>query len=115
MDLQLSDKVYLVTGASSGIGAASVRLLAAAAKTALLSVSKPLSVEFAPFGVRSNVVSPGPTRTALFDAPGGFAEQLVERYGMSPDEAVDHFIRAERTVAPLLADGLPAQESAPAS
>ncbi|MGV9918182.1 SDR family NAD(P)-dependent oxidoreductase [Streptomyces cellulosae] len=68
----------------------------AAAKTALLSVSKSLSVEFAPLGVRSNVVSPGPTRTALFDAPGGFAEQLAERYGMSPDEAVDHFIRAER-------------------
>ncbi|MEZ7002685.1 SDR family NAD(P)-dependent oxidoreductase [Streptomyces sp. AD55] len=68
----------------------------AAAKTALLSVSKSLSAEFAPQGVRSNVVSPGPTRTALFDAPGGFAEQLAERYGMSPDDAVDHFIREER-------------------
>lgn len=68
----------------------------AAAKTAMLSVSKSLSTEFAPIGIRSNVVSPGPTRTALFDAPGGFAEQLAERYGMSPDDAVDHFIREVR-------------------
>ncbi len=41
-------------------------------------------------------MSPGPTRTALFDAPGGFAEQLAERFGTTPDEAVDHFIREER-------------------
>jgi NAD(P)-dependent dehydrogenase (short-subunit alcohol dehydrogenase family) len=68
----------------------------AAAKTALLSVSKSLSAEFAPLGVRSNVVSPGPTRTELFDAPGGFAEQLAEQYGTSPDEAVDRFVREER-------------------
>lgn len=68
----------------------------AATKTALLSVSKSLSAEFAPRGVRSNVVSPGPTRTALFDAAGGFAEQLGERFGMAPDDAVEHFIRAER-------------------
>ncbi len=68
----------------------------AAAKTALLSVSKSLSAEFAPVGVRSNVVSPGPTRTELFDAPGGFAEQLAQRYGTSPDEAVDRFVREER-------------------
>lgn len=68
----------------------------AAAKAALLSVSKSLAAEFGPRGIRSNVVSPGPTRTALFDAPGGFAEQLAERYGTTPDEAVDHFIREVR-------------------
>lgn len=68
----------------------------AATKTALLSVSKSLAAEFGPRGVRSNVVSPGPTRTALFDAPGGFAEQLGARFGLPPEEAVDHFIREER-------------------
>ncbi|MEU9254965.1 SDR family oxidoreductase [Streptomyces sp. NPDC048270] len=68
----------------------------AATKTALLSVSKSLAAEFGARGVRSNVVSPGPTRTALFDAPGGFAEQLGERFGLGPDEAVDHFIREVR-------------------
>lgn len=68
----------------------------AATKTALLSVSKSLAAEFGARGVRSNVVSPGPTRTALFDAPGGFAEQLGERFGLQPDAAVDHFIREVR-------------------
>ncbi|MFJ4779020.1 SDR family NAD(P)-dependent oxidoreductase [Streptomyces sp. NPDC088762] len=68
----------------------------AATKTALLSLSKSLAAEFGVRGVRSNVVSPGPTRTALFDAPGGFAEQLGRRFGLPADEAVDHFIREER-------------------
>lgn len=68
----------------------------AATKTALLTVSKALAAEFGPRGVRSNVVLPGPTRTALFDAPGGFAEQLGERYGLPAEEAVDRFIREER-------------------
>ncbi|MFG2979532.1 SDR family NAD(P)-dependent oxidoreductase [Streptomyces sp. NPDC048331] len=68
----------------------------AATKTALLSLSKSLAAEFGVRGVRSNVVSPGPTRTALFDAPGGFADQLGERFGLPADEAVDHFIREVR-------------------
>lgn len=68
----------------------------AASKAALLSLSKSLAAEFSPAGVRSNVVSPGPTRTALFDAPGGFADQLATRFGTDPDTAVDRFIREER-------------------
>ncbi|WP_327675969.1 SDR family NAD(P)-dependent oxidoreductase [Kitasatospora sp. NBC_00458] len=68
----------------------------AAAKTALLSLSKSLAVEFGPRGVRSNVVSPGPTRTRLWDAPGGFAEQLAEGFGLPVEEAVDHFVREVR-------------------
>lgn len=69
----------------------------AASKTALLTLSKALAVEFSPRGVRSNAVVPGPTRTPLFDAPGGFAEKLAEGYGItSPDEAVDRFIREDR-------------------
>ncbi|MEI5098100.1 SDR family oxidoreductase [Streptomyces sp. PmtG] len=68
----------------------------AASKAAVLSVSKSLATSLGAFGVRSNVVSPGPTRTALFDAPGGFAEQLAERFSLPADQAVDHFIREER-------------------
>lgn len=68
----------------------------AASKAALLSLSKSLAAEQGLAGVRSNVVSPGPTRTALFDAPGGFAEQLAERFDTDPDSAVDRFIRDER-------------------
>lgn len=68
----------------------------AAAKTAMLSISKSLAAEFGPRGVRSNVVSPGPTRTALWDAPGGFTEQLAEKFGLAPEEAVRHFVREVR-------------------
>ncbi|MBE1532448.1 SDR family NAD(P)-dependent oxidoreductase [Actinomadura algeriensis] len=68
----------------------------AAAKTALLSVSKTLAAEFGPRGVRSNVVSPGPTRTRLWDAPGGFAEQLAARYGLPVEDAVERFVKEER-------------------
>ncbi|MFC0601741.1 SDR family NAD(P)-dependent oxidoreductase [Streptomyces palmae] len=68
----------------------------AASKTALLSVNKTLAAEFGPRGIRSNVVSPGPTRTALWDAPGGFAEQLAVRYGLPVEEAVRRFVTEER-------------------
>ncbi|MGV9349285.1 SDR family NAD(P)-dependent oxidoreductase [Streptomyces spiralis] len=63
----------------------------AASKAALLSLSKSLAAACGPDGIRSNVVSPGPTRTALFDAPGGFAEQLAARFDLPPEDAVDHF------------------------
>lgn len=68
----------------------------AASKAAVLSLSKSLAIEYGPAGIRSNVVSPGPTRTALFDAPGGFAEQLGARFGTDPNTAIDRFIREER-------------------
>ncbi|GIJ25837.1 oxidoreductase [Micromonospora qiuiae] len=68
----------------------------AASKAAVLSLSKSLAIEYSPTGIRSNVVSPGPTRTALFDAPGGFADQLAARFTTDPNSAVDRFIREER-------------------
>jgi NAD(P)-dependent dehydrogenase (short-subunit alcohol dehydrogenase family) len=68
----------------------------AATKTALLSVSKTLAGEFGRCGIRSNVVSPGPTRTRLWDAPGGFADQLAAQYGLPVEEAIERFVRDER-------------------
>jgi NAD(P)-dependent dehydrogenase (short-subunit alcohol dehydrogenase family) len=68
----------------------------AAAKTAMLSLSKVLAAEFGPSGVRSNVVSPGPTRTRLWDRPDGFADQLAARFGLPVEEAVTRFVREER-------------------
>lgn len=95
MHLDLDGTVVIVTGGTGGIGLATAHELAnesarvvavarrepgesyAASKAAVLSLSKSLAIEYGPAGIRSNVVSPGPTRTALFDAPGGFAEQLA--------------------------------------
>lgn len=68
----------------------------AASKAAVLSLSKSVAAEYGALGIRSNVVSPGPTRTALFDAPGGFADQLAERFHTDPDSAVEKFIREQR-------------------
>jgi len=68
----------------------------AAAKAALLSLSKALATEFGGRGVRSNVVSPGPTRTRLWDAPGGFADQLAEQFELEREAAVEHFVTEVR-------------------
>ncbi|TDD83187.1 SDR family NAD(P)-dependent oxidoreductase [Actinomadura rubrisoli] len=68
----------------------------AAAKTALLSMSKSLAGEYGRHGIRSTIVTPGPTRTRLWDGPGGFAEQLAERYGKPVEQAIDHFIGTVR-------------------
>jgi NAD(P)-dependent dehydrogenase (short-subunit alcohol dehydrogenase family) len=68
----------------------------AAAKVALLSLSKALAAEFGSRQVRSNVVSPGPTRTRLWDEPGGFAEQLAEQFGLPVEQAVEHFVHEVR-------------------
>jgi NAD(P)-dependent dehydrogenase (short-subunit alcohol dehydrogenase family) len=68
----------------------------AASKTALLPVSKTLAGEFGRCNIRSNVVTPGPTRTRLWDEPGGFAEQLAAQYGLPVEEAIGRFVREER-------------------
>ncbi len=47
------------------------------AKAALTALGKALAEEFGPAGVRVVTVSPGPTRTAVWDAPGGLGAQLA--------------------------------------
>lgn len=65
-------------------------------KAALLMLSKTLANEFGPHGIRVNVVSPGPTRTPIWDRPGGFAESLAAQLGMEAESAVTHFAREIR-------------------
>jgi NAD(P)-dependent dehydrogenase (short-subunit alcohol dehydrogenase family) len=65
-------------------------------KASVLMLSKALSVEFGPKGIRSNCVSPGPTRTPAWDKPGGFADSLAEEYGLDKDAAIDHFAKEVR-------------------
>lgn len=65
-------------------------------KAALINLSKSWANEFGSKGIRSNIVSPGPTRTAQWDAPGGFGESLAAEYGMGKEEAIVHFAQEVR-------------------
>jgi NAD(P)-dependent dehydrogenase (short-subunit alcohol dehydrogenase family) len=59
-------------------------------KAALMSLSKILSIEFGPHGIRSNVISPGPTRT-----PGlltAFENDFAPAWNMGTEEAITHFV-----------------------
>jgi NAD(P)-dependent dehydrogenase (short-subunit alcohol dehydrogenase family) len=56
-------------------------------KAAVLNLSKSLSIELGPVGIRSNAVSPGPTRTPGFvdfferaSHPGLTTEQVIEQF-----------------------------------
>ena len=61
----------------------------AAAKAALNNLTKALSEEFAPQGVRVNTVSPGPVRTAWWTEEGGAADILAAEVGADRDEVMD--------------------------
>jgi NAD(P)-dependent dehydrogenase (short-subunit alcohol dehydrogenase family) len=67
-------------------------------KAAIVCASKALSVEYGPQGIRSNCVTPGPTRTPLWDKPGGFVDYLAAEYDMGREEAVDHFAKVIRNL-----------------
>jgi NAD(P)-dependent dehydrogenase (short-subunit alcohol dehydrogenase family) len=71
----------------------------AAAKLALLSMSKSLASEFTPQGVRSNIVTPGMTRTPLYERPGGFGDQIAEALGTDREHAIEQVLT---TIRPLL-------------
>ena len=60
-----------------------------AAKAALTNLSKALSEEFAPRGVRVNAVAPGPVRTPFWTDPGGFADAVAAGAGVSAQTALD--------------------------
>ena len=71
----------------------------ASAKLALLAMSKALAIEFTPQGVRSNVVTPGMTRTPLYDRPGGFGDQIAAALGTDKESAIQTVVT---TLRPLL-------------
>jgi NAD(P)-dependent dehydrogenase (short-subunit alcohol dehydrogenase family) len=68
-----------------------------AAKAALLSVSKSLSIEYGPLGIRVNCVSPGPTRTPAFMRSIGVI--MAAKWGMSSEEALTHYATKVQTMA----------------
>jgi NAD(P)-dependent dehydrogenase (short-subunit alcohol dehydrogenase family) len=59
-----------------------------AAKAALASLSKALSMEFGPKGIRVNAVAPGPVRTPFWVGPGGVADQIAAAAGTDFDGAL---------------------------
>ena len=60
----------------------------AVSKAAVLSLSKSLSIEFGPHGVRSNCVCPGPTLTPAMEV---FLDDLARDRGVSREDAQAHF------------------------
>ena len=58
------------------------------AKAALASLSKGLSMEFGPKGIRVNAVAPGPVRTPFWVGPGGVADQIAEAAGTDREGAL---------------------------
>jgi len=58
-----------------------------AAKAALVNMSKALSQELGPRGIRINSVSPGPVSTDLWLGEGGVAKTVAERMGLDADTA----------------------------
>jgi NAD(P)-dependent dehydrogenase (short-subunit alcohol dehydrogenase family) len=59
------------------------------AKAALTAFGKALSKEFGPRGLRVNTVSPGPVRTAIWEAADGFGAKLAAAQGDELAEFLD--------------------------
>ncbi|MEV4068392.1 oxidoreductase [Nonomuraea fuscirosea] len=57
----------------------------ATAKAALTALSKALAEEFGPQGVRVTTVSPGATRTSLWEDPGRYGAALAAAHGVDLD------------------------------
>ena len=60
-----------------------------AVKAALTNLTKALSKEFGPQGIRANSISPGPVRTDLWLGSGGVAETVAEASGTTAREVAD--------------------------
>ena len=58
-------------------------------------LSKAIASEFARHGVRSNTVSPGPTRTAPWET-GEFVDAMAAEWGLDREGAIEHFVRDVR-------------------
>jgi NAD(P)-dependent dehydrogenase (short-subunit alcohol dehydrogenase family) len=76
-----------------------------AAKAGVIVVSKSIATEFGPYGIRSNVVSPGITRTPMTE---GFVRSVALEAGITDEEAMEHIAKNVKRM-PLGRFGLPGQ------
>jgi NAD(P)-dependent dehydrogenase (short-subunit alcohol dehydrogenase family) len=63
-----------------------------AAKAALLNITKALSQELGPRGIRINAVSPGPVSTDLWLGEGGVAQTVAKAMGVDAGTARDRVV-----------------------
>ncbi|MDT0347785.1 SDR family NAD(P)-dependent oxidoreductase [Streptomyces litchfieldiae] len=63
-----------------------------AAKAGLNNITKVLSVEFGPQGIRVNTVSPGVTRTPWWTDEGGVADMFAAQAGTDRDSVMDAMV-----------------------
>ncbi|MDH2424423.1 SDR family NAD(P)-dependent oxidoreductase [Sphaerisporangium sp. TRM90804] len=63
-----------------------------AAKAAMSNLTKTLSEEYGPRGIRVNTVSPGVTRTPWWTDEGGVADMLAAKAGIGRDAVLDTMV-----------------------
>lgn len=63
-----------------------------AIKAALTNLTKGLSKELGPKGIRVNSVSPGPVRTQLWFGDGGVASTFADASGQSPEDIAESVV-----------------------
>jgi NAD(P)-dependent dehydrogenase (short-subunit alcohol dehydrogenase family) len=63
-----------------------------AAKAAMVNLTKALSQEFGPKGIRINAVSPGPVATDFWLGPNGVAATIGARMGVDADTARERIV-----------------------
>jgi NAD(P)-dependent dehydrogenase (short-subunit alcohol dehydrogenase family) len=80
-----------IVNVSSGLARqpSAVNIDYGAAKSALNHLTKAISVEFAPQGIRANTVSPGPVRTPWWTDEGGAADVLAAAIGADRDAVLN--------------------------
>jgi NAD(P)-dependent dehydrogenase (short-subunit alcohol dehydrogenase family) len=67
----------------------------AVSKAAIVNLSKAISIEFGPKGVRANSIAPGPTMTPLM---GSFLDSLAADVGIEREAAPDYFAKDMRNL-----------------
>jgi NAD(P)-dependent dehydrogenase (short-subunit alcohol dehydrogenase family) len=67
----------------------------ALSKAAILSLSKALSIEFGPYGIRVNTVSPTATLTPALEP---FLQSLGAQLGLNRDDTLEHFATRMRAL-----------------